>query len=77
MMPDFLKRENREKLSGLDIRFGDALKRYHEHFENDGLMTEASSMSREEWIKIIDECIEKNLTFDELIGEKYDPKYDY
>ena len=34
-------------------------------------------MSHEEWIKVIDECIKKNLTFDELSGEEYDPDCDY
>ncbi len=77
MIPDFLKKENRKKADESDQRFSDAIRRYHEHFKNDGLMTEASSMSHEEWIKVIDECIKKNLTFDELSGEEYDPDCDY
>lgn len=77
MIPDFLKRENRKEPDELDLRFGEAVKKYHEHFKDDGLMTDASSMSRQEWIEAINECIEKNVTIWELLGEKYDPDSDY
>ena len=77
MIPDFLKRENRAGPGGLELRFSDAVKRYHEHFKNDGLMTEASSMSCREWIELIDECIKKNMPIEELLGEEYDPECDY
>lgn len=77
MIPDFLKKENRKEPDELDIRFSDAVKRYQEHFKNDGLITEPSALSREEWIKAIDECIEKNVTIWELFGEEYDPDSDY
>lgn len=76
MIPDFLKRENK-KIDELSLRFADAIKRYQEHFPNDGLMTEASSMSREEWIEAINLCIEKDITIWELFGEEYDPDADY
>lgn len=77
MIPDFLKKDNRKEPDELDLRFSDAIRRYHEHFENDGLMTEASPMSREDWIEAIDECIEKNMTIWELFGEEYNPDFDY
>lgn len=73
MIPDFLKPENQKAPDELDLRFGEAIERYHEHFKNSGLITEPSSWSREKWIRVIDECIERNMTIWELFGEEYDP----
>lgn len=77
MIPDFLKTEYGKEPNELDLRFKNAIKRYYEHFENEWLITEPSTWSREEWIKIIDECIEKNITIWEFFGERYDPDADY
>ena len=77
MIPNFLKPENRREPDELDLRFRDAIKRYHEHFKEGGLITEPSALSREEWVKAIEECIEKDITIWELFGEEYDPDVDY
>ncbi len=34
-------------------------------------------MNCEEWIKIVDECIKKDMTVWEYFGEEYDPDFDY
>ena len=34
-------------------------------------------MNREEWIKTIEECIKKNITIWEALGEEYDSDCDY
>lgn len=73
MIPDFLKRENRKVADDLDVRFGEAVERYHRHFPEDILVTEPSGLSREEWINAIEKCIARNITIWELFGEKYDP----
>ncbi len=77
MIPDYLKPENQKEPDELDLRFSNAVKRYLEHFKDSGLITEPSSLSRDEWIKAIDECIEKNITIWELFEENYDPDSDY
>lgn len=77
MIPEFFRRENYQEPDTLMLEFQAAIKRYKEHFPHDGLMTEASSMSREEWIEVIDRCIEENVTIWELLGEEYDPDSDY
>lgn len=77
MIPDFFRRENYREPDELTLRFADAIRRYEEHFPDDDLMTEASSMSRKEWIEAIDECIRKNITIWEYLGEEYDPECDY
>ncbi len=78
MIPDFLKPENRKELDELEVRFGEAVDRYHEHFKNDRLNTEPSVWTQEEWIAIIDACIEENKTVRELLGEEDDdPEEDW
>lgn len=77
MIPDFLKRENRENPSKLDMKIRDAIERYHQHFQDDGLMTEAWVWSPDEWVTIIDECIAQNKTVWELLEEKYDSDAEY
>ena len=34
MIPNYLKKENRKAPDELDLRFRDAIRRYHEHFNN-------------------------------------------
>ena len=77
MLPDFLKKENRKQLNELDQRFYEAVNRYNEYFKDDGLITEGSSLSREEWIDYIDTCLRENITIWELFGENYDEELDY
>ena len=77
MIPEFLKRENRKELTELDKEIREAISLYHEHFPNDGLMTESWSWPCEEWPLIINKCISQNKTIWELFGEEYDPEADY
>lgn len=77
MLPDFLKKENRKQLNELDQRFYEAVNRYNEYFKDDGLITEGSSLSREEWIDYIDTCLRENITIWGLFGENYDEELDY
>ncbi|HJC49135.1 MAG TPA: hypothetical protein H9754_00915 [Candidatus Anaerostipes avistercoris] len=77
MLPDFLKKENRKQLNELDQRLYEAVNRYNEYFKDDGLITEGSSLSREEWIDYIDTCLRENITIWELFGENYDEELDY
>jgi len=61
MIPDFLKRENipNEK-NGLM----DALKRYRDHFGTT-VTTECSSFNSEEWIEILNNCIENDKPYED------------
>ena len=77
MLPDFLKKENRKQLNELDQRLYEAVNRYNEYFKDDGLITEGSSLSSEEWIDYIDTCLRENITIWELFGENYDEELDY
>lgn len=72
MIPNFLRRENQHKTSEMKK----AINKYIEHFGND-LITETASYSEEEWIKILNYCVENNITIWEYWGEEYDPKADY
>ena len=67
-IPDFLKRENHKQIDSAAIEFGRLLKEYEEKF-GEGLTTEPSCWSDEEWIKILKNCIEQNIDFYELTGE--------
>lgn len=77
MMPDFLRRGNRDEISELDKRITEAMDRYHKQFPEDGLMTESWSWPCEEWPDIIEQCIAQNKTIWELFDEEYDPEADY
>lgn len=41
------------------------------------LITELSCYTDEEWIEMLQECIDKNITIWELWREEYDPEADY
>ena len=69
MIQDFLRRENR-KDNPVSKKMIAAINKYEAHFGK-GLNTEPSSWSEREWIKIIDICIEENMTLDELISREY------
>ena len=71
MIPDFLKRK---EIKPDPMR--DALLRYIEHF-GDACNTETSPWSNEEWVKILNYCIETNKTVEELTGEEIDKDADY
>ena len=77
MIPEFLRRENQKEPTKLELEIRDAVEIYRQKFGGDGLMTESWSWPREEWPKIINECISQNKTIWELFDEEYDPEADY
>lgn len=75
MIPDFLKRENRtEKREISEMK--KAIDRYNKQFNND-LITETVPYSDEEWVEVLNYCVENNMTIWEYWGEEYDPEADY
>lgn len=73
MIPDFLKRENR---SQKEDKMLIAIEQYEKHF-GQGVNTEPSPYSDEEWVAILENCVKENITFEELTGEEYNPDDDY
>ena len=47
------------------------LKRYEEKF-NERVPTEPSSFSKKEWIEILKDCLENNITIKEIYGTELD-----
>lgn len=74
-IPDFLRPGASNPLPE-DIEMMDAIERYHDKIGDD-LITEPSTYTTQEWIDMLNECIEKNITIWELLGEEYDPEADY
>lgn len=74
MIPEFLKRENHPKIerNAMD----DALERYEQHFGN-GVNTEPSSWTDQQWADILNLCVEEDVTFEEMFGIEYDDDTDY
>lgn len=59
---------------------GDEMMRLMEKYTKeigDDLITEPSSFTTQEWIDMLNECLEKHITIWELWGEGYDPEEDY
>ena len=75
-IPEFLRPENRKELKPEDTEMLELMEEYKKVF-GDYPMTEPSSYTTEEWINMLRECIEKNITIWELWGEEYDPEADY
>lgn len=74
-IPDFLRPENR-----IEDPVGDKMLELIDEYNSKiggMLITEPSSYTDEEWIEMLQECIEKNITIWELWGEEYDPEADY
>lgn len=74
-IPDFLRPENR-----IDDPVGDKMLELMEEYRKKiggMLITEPSCYTDEEWIAMLQECIDKNITIWELWGEEYDPEADY
>lgn len=70
-IPDFLKPENI-----IENPIAESMRELiHEYEAKIGgmLITEPSSYSDEEWIDMLQECLEKNITIWELWGTEYDP----
>lgn len=72
MIPEFLKRENQPK--GENI-LNKKVREYIDHF-GDGVITEPSTWTEEEWVEILDMCIKENKKLEEYIGE-YELDDDY
>ncbi|MDO4327120.1 MAG: hypothetical protein Q4E24_13990 [bacterium] len=70
-VPDFLRPEN-VRYNPEDHEMVNLIRRYREEIGDD-LITEPSSFTTQEWINMLNECIEKRITIWELLGEKYDP----
>ena len=74
-IPDFLRPENVKQDPKADEMM-EAISRYTREIGDD-LITEPSSYTTQEWIDMINECIDKHITIWELWGEEYDPEADY
>lgn len=72
MIPDFLKRTNNTKEDKMLVAMG----KYEKLF-GQGVNTEPSTFSDDEWIAILAHCVKENITFEEFTGEEYDPDDDY
>ena len=70
-LPDFLRPEyvSREKKEADEMLA--AIERYEKEIAED-LITEPSTYTDEEWIEMLNECIERHITIWELWGEEYD-----
>ena len=70
-IPDFLRPEyvSREKKEADEMLA--AIERYEKEIAED-LITEPSTYTDEEWIEMLNECIERHITIWELWGEEYD-----
>lgn len=74
-LPEFLRPENIKPNPEADEMM-DAIERYRSKIGDD-LITEPSTYTTQEWIDMLNECIEKNITIWELWGEEFDPNADY
>ncbi|MDE7309589.1 MAG: hypothetical protein K2N61_13200 [Lachnospiraceae bacterium] len=75
-IPDFLRPENRKPLSPQDVEMARLVKEYIKEIGDD-LITESSTYTTQEWIDMLNECLEKHITIWELWGEEYNPEADY
>lgn len=76
-LPDFLRPENID--TSCDPEKDEmmiAIRRYREEIGG-MLITEPSTYSEQEWVKMLNECLDKHITIWELWGVEYDPDADY
>lgn len=66
-IPEYLKMENRRPLKSEELEMMKAINRYAEVIGSD-LITEPSSYTTQEWIEMLNECINKKITIWELWG---------
>lgn len=75
MIPDFLKRGHDLQKSHEHDKFYEAMESYENHF-GDGVNTEPSTWTLEEWIDILNECVKTDtpleVMFDLPVGEDVD-----
>lgn len=57
-------------------KFEKLFEQYEERFD-DVPPTEPSSFSEEKWCEILEECLEKNITVEEMFGMDYDEDEEY
>lgn len=70
-LPDFLRPEYVfPEMKEADEMLA-AIERYEKEIAED-LITEPSTYTDEEWIEMLNECIERHITIWELWGEEYD-----
>ena len=55
----------------ITIKFESLLNQYRERFD-DNAPTEPSTFSKEKWCEILEECLEKNISVEEMYGMDYD-----
>lgn len=67
-IPDFLRRENRPKLSEEDERFFELRDEYEKKFNRD-FSTEGFCYTTNEWINKMEYCLKHNVLMEELTGE--------
>ena len=75
----FAKEEARRKAAGEEHpqkKFYEMLDRYHEKFGTSP-PTEPDFLTDEEWCEIMEECIKKGITAEELLGIEYEDDWDY
>lgn len=75
-IPDFLKRETIKEPNPKRIEMMEVVRRYEEE-TGEEFFNEPFPFSEQEWITMLNECIEQHITIWELWGEEYDPEADY
>lgn len=75
-IPDFLRPENRKELDSKTIEMLETVRKYEEEIGG-VFFTEPFPFTDQEWIDMLNECIEQHITIWELWGEEYDPEADY
>lgn len=74
-IPDFLRPGSSKPLPD-DIEMDRLIKEYKKRIGDD-LVTEPSTYTTQEWINMLNECIQNNITIWELWEEAFDPEADY
>lgn len=75
-IPDFLRPEYEVPEDPVGDEMMRLMQKYTKEIGDD-LITEPSSYTDQEWIDMLNECLEKHITIWELWGEEYDPEADY
>ncbi|MDO4793995.1 MAG: hypothetical protein Q3993_07400 [Filifactor alocis] len=73
---EWLMSKPEKELSQEELRFGELVRMYQKIFK-DGPPTSPSSLSTQEWIRILEECLSENKTYAELYGFSYEEDSDY
>ena len=78
-IPEWFRQQHEKLINGtLHIertRFDELLDEYEKKF-NELPNTDPSSWSDDEWCEVLEECIKKSKTMDELLGIEYSDEWD-